>query len=64
MREAPIGNKYFSYQSSHAINERTLTIRREFQSKVASQVCGKETEAEIAEPMRRVGRSLRLQMSF
>ena len=64
VREAPIGNKYFSYQSSHAINERTLTIRREFQSKVASQVCGKETEAEIAEPMRRVGRSLRLQMSF
>ena len=64
VREAPIGNKYFSYQSSHAINGRTLTIRREFQSKVASQVCAKETEAEIAEPMRRVGRSLRLQMSF
>jgi transglutaminase-like putative cysteine protease len=64
MREAPIGNKYFSYQSSHAINGRTLTIRREFESKVASQVCAKETEAEIAEPMRRVGRSLRLQMAF
>jgi transglutaminase-like putative cysteine protease len=64
VREAPIGNKYFSYQSSHAIDGRTLTIRREFQSKVSSQVCGKETEAEIAEPMRRVGRSLRLQMSF
>jgi hypothetical protein len=64
VREAPIGNKHFSYQSSHAITGRTLTIRREFESKVASQVCAKETEAEIAEPMRRVGRSLRLQMSF
>ena len=63
-REAPIGNKYFSYQSSHAITGRTLTIRREFESKVKSQVCAKETEAEIAEPMRRVGRSLRLQMAF
>jgi transglutaminase-like putative cysteine protease len=63
-REAPIGNTYFSYQSSHAIKGRTLTIRREFESKVASQVCAKETEAEIAEPMRRVGRSLRLQMAF
>jgi transglutaminase-like putative cysteine protease len=63
-REAPIGSKYFSYQSAYAIKGRTLTIRREFESKVASQVCAKEMEAEIAEPMRRVGRSLRLQMSF
>jgi hypothetical protein len=63
-REASIGNKYFSYQSSYAIKGRTLTVRREFESKVASQVCAKEMEAEIAEPLRRVGRSLRLQMSF
>jgi transglutaminase-like putative cysteine protease len=64
VKEIPIDNKYFSYQSSLVIKGRTLTIRREFKSKVASQVCAKETEAEIAEPMRRVGRSLRLQMSF
>ena len=59
-----IDNKYFSYQSSYTINGRTLTIRREFKSKVAGQACAKEMEAEILEPMQRVARSLRVQMSF
>jgi hypothetical protein len=64
IREAPIDNRYFSYQSSYAIKGRTLTIRREFKSKVAGQVCPSDMEAEIAEPMQRAARSLRLQMSF
>ena len=64
VKEPAIDNKYFSYQSSFAIKGRTLTIRREFTSKVAGQVCAREMEAEISEPLRRVARSLRLQMSF
>jgi len=64
VKEAPIDNKYFRYQSTFAIKGRTLTIRREFTSKVAGQVCASEMEAEISEPLRRVARSLRLQMSF
>jgi transglutaminase-like putative cysteine protease len=64
IREAPIDNKYFSYQSSFTIKGRTLTIRREFKSKVAAQVCASEMESEISEPLRRVARSLRVQMSF
>jgi hypothetical protein len=63
-REAPIDNKYFSYQSSFTLKGRTLTIRREFKSKVAGQVCASAMEAEISEPLRRVSRSLRMQMSF
>ncbi len=59
-----IDNTYFSYQSSYTIKGRTLTIRREFKSKVAGQACAKEMEAEILEPMQRVARSLRVQMSF
>jgi transglutaminase-like putative cysteine protease len=64
IKEAPIDNKYFSYRTSYTIKGRTLTIRREFTSKVAGQVCSKEMESEISEPMQRVTRSLRLQMSF
>ena len=63
-KEVAIDNKYFSYQSRSAIKGRTLTIRREFVSKVAGQVCAKEMEAEISEPMQHVARSLRVQMSF
>jgi transglutaminase-like putative cysteine protease len=63
-REAPIDNKFFSYQSSFTVKGRTLTIRREFTSKVTGQVCASEVESEIAEPLRRVSRSLRVQMSF
>jgi transglutaminase-like putative cysteine protease len=64
IREAAVDNKYFSYRASFTVKGRTLTIRREFTSKVASQVCAKEIEAEISEPMQRVARSLRVQMSF
>jgi transglutaminase-like putative cysteine protease len=64
INEIAIDTKYFSYRASYAIKDRTLTIRREFVSKVTGQVCGKEIEAEISEPMQRVARSLRTQMSF
>jgi transglutaminase-like putative cysteine protease len=59
-----IDNKAFTFKWSSAISGRTLTIRREFVSKVAHQVCPKEMEAELAEPLQRVARSLRAQMSF
>jgi hypothetical protein len=59
-----IDNKYFSYQSSVSVKGRTLSVRREFVSKVPGQVCAKEMEAEISESLQRVARSLRAQMSF
>ena len=64
IRGSAIDNKYFSFRSSYTMQGRTLTIRREFTSKVAGQVCAKEVESEVAEPMQRVARSLRVQMSF
>jgi transglutaminase-like putative cysteine protease len=59
-----IDNKYFSYQSHYAINGRTMTIRREFTSNVTGQVCAKEIESELTEPLQRVARSMQTQMSF
>jgi transglutaminase-like putative cysteine protease len=64
IRGTAIDNKNFSYQSSYDIEGRTLTIRRDFKSKVAGQVCAKEIEAELTEPMQQVARSLGAQMSF
>jgi transglutaminase-like putative cysteine protease len=64
IKDGAINNKYFSYQFTYTIKGRTLTIRREFTSKVPRQVCGKEIEAEIATPLDRVARNLRVQMSF
>jgi transglutaminase-like putative cysteine protease len=59
-----IDNKYFSYQSHYTINGRTLTVRREFKSNVTGQVCAKEIESELTEPLQRVARSMQVQMSF
>ena len=59
-----VENKYFSYQSHYTISGRTLTVRREFKSNVAGQVCAKEIEAELTEPLQRVVRSMQAQMSF
>ena len=59
-----VDSKYVSYRSSYSQVGRTLTVRREFESKVPGQRCTKEIEAEIAEPMQRVLRSLRAQMLF
>jgi transglutaminase-like putative cysteine protease len=59
-----IDNGIFSYRASYTIEGRTLMIRREFISKVTRQVCAKEMESEMAEPLQQVSRSLRTQMSF
>jgi hypothetical protein len=64
IRGRNIDSKYFSYQSHYVISGRTLTVRREFQSNVAGQVCAKEIEAELTEPLQAVARSLRTRMSF
>jgi transglutaminase-like putative cysteine protease len=64
IRGSTIENKYFTYQSHYAIDGRTLTIRREFKSTVPGQVCAKDIEAELTEPLQRVARSLQVQMSF
>ena len=59
-----VDNKYVSYRSSYALAGRTLTVRREFESKVPGQRCTKEIEAEISEPMQRIWRDVRAQMWF
>ena len=59
-----VDNKYVSYRSSYALVGRTLTVRREFESKVSGQRCTKEIEAEISEPMQRISRDVRAQMWF
>jgi hypothetical protein len=64
IRGRNIDSKYFSYQSHYVISGRTLTIRREFRSNVASQVCAKEIESELTEPLQEVARNLRTRMSF
>ena len=58
-RGISIDNKYFKFRSQYGIKGQTLTVRREFISNVPGQVCGKEIEAELTEPMERVLRSLR-----
>jgi transglutaminase-like putative cysteine protease len=64
IRGSTIDNRIFSYRASYTIEGRTLMIRREFTSKVTGQVCAKEMESEMAEPLQQVSRSLRAQMSF
>ena len=59
-----VDNKYISYRSSYALAGRTLTVRREFESKVPGQRCTKDIEAQIAEPMQRISRDVRAQMWF
>jgi len=59
-----VDNKYFSYQSRYTMSGRTLAIRREFKSNVTSQVCAKEIESELNEPLQRVARNMQVQMSF
>jgi hypothetical protein len=64
IRGRNVDNKYFNYQSHYVISGRTMTIRREFRSNVASQVCAKEIESELTEPLQAVANSLRTRMSF
>jgi len=64
IRGRNIDTKYLSYQSHYVISGRTLTIRREFRSNVAHQVCAKEIESELTGPLQEVANSLRTRMSF
>jgi hypothetical protein len=64
IRGTTIDNRYFTFQSRYRISGRILTIRREFVSNVVGQVCAKEIEADLTEPMERVLRSMRAQMTF
>ena len=64
MRGTSIDNAIFSFRASYTIEGSMLMIRREFTSKVTSQVCANKMESEMAEPLQEVSRSLRAQMSF
>jgi len=64
IRGSSIDTRFFNYRSSYRIENRTLTVRREFESKVTGQVCASEVESEVSEPMQLVARSLRAQMLF
>jgi hypothetical protein len=64
IKGSAIDNRLFTYRASYTVEGRMLRIRREFTSKVPGQVCAKEMETELAEPMQEVARSLRAQMSF
>ena len=64
IRGSTVDNRIFSYRASYTIEGRTLMIRREFISKVTGQVCAKEMESEIAEPLQQISRGLRTQMTF
>jgi hypothetical protein len=59
-----IDNRYFVYRSTSQIEGRTFKVRREFVSKVVSQQCTPEIEAEISEPMKQVSRNLKERMKF
>jgi transglutaminase-like putative cysteine protease len=59
-----IDTAYFRYRASYALDGRTLKVRRWFMAQVAHQVCSKDIEAGIAEPLLRIMRSLREQMVF
>jgi hypothetical protein len=64
IKGSTIDNKAFSFRATYKVEGRTLNVRREFTSKVPGQVCAKEMESELAEPLQQVSRSLRAQMSF
>jgi tetratricopeptide (TPR) repeat protein len=59
-----IDRPQFTYMSAYRIEGRTLKIRREFESRVAGQVCAPETEAAIAEPLKAVQADLATGMSI
>jgi transglutaminase-like putative cysteine protease len=64
IRGTTIDHDYFKFQSSYTLDGQTLVVRREFTSNVPGQVCAREVEATLTEPMERVARSLRAQMTF
>ncbi len=59
-----VATSVFSYASSWRLQDRTLTIRREFVAHVPSQVCAPERESEIAKAMQGVIADLKAAISF
>ena len=59
-----IDNKSFSYGAEYKLEDRILKVRREFVSRVPSQVCPADLEAEIEQPMRDVFTSNATAMFF
>jgi tetratricopeptide (TPR) repeat protein len=49
-----IDNPQFTYVSDYRLEYRTLKITREFESRVAGEVCAPESEAAIADPLKAV----------
>lgn len=45
-----IETKAFTYKATYTIDDRVMKVRREFTSRVASQVCPPDLEKELAEP--------------
>jgi transglutaminase-like putative cysteine protease len=50
--------RVFTYTTSYKVENRTLTIRREFVSTVAGQVCKPEIAAEVAEPLKMIAANI------
>src|SRR5260370_7902251 len=59
-----IETKSFVYTSDYRLDNRTLNVRRELVSRVGSQVCPAELEAELAQPLPDVAVSNATQMAF
>lgn len=59
-----IENRLFTYTSEYRFEDRTLKIRREFVSRVASQVCAPEVETTVAGAMKAVQADLNTRIRF
>ncbi len=54
LKGVKVDNPNFTYTSDYRLEARTLKIRREFESRIAGQVCAPETEAAITAPLKTV----------
>jgi hypothetical protein len=59
-----IDTRVFSYASHYRFENRTMKVRREFESRVPGQVCAPVVEAEIANDLKIVRGSINTRMSF
>ncbi len=66
--QAPKGIKidkpHFIYTSDYLIENRTLKIRREFESRVAGQVCAPEAEAAISDSLKAIQADVAIGMTI
>jgi hypothetical protein len=59
-----IVNRAFSFVATAQLEDRTLTIRREFEVHVPGQICAAQLEGDIARAMQDVIASLRTGLTF